>query len=85
MESEYLMSAGEKNINGCLLKAFRDSEGEGKEQHEKITTEVTKYFRNMAKRYYAAVFFEIAPGLSVWSAMAAYYLKNPHPIYPSFV
>jgi hypothetical protein len=39
----------------------------------------------MAKRYYAAVFFEISPGVSVWSSMAAYYLKNPNPIYLSFV
>lgn len=39
----------------------------------------------MAKRYYAAVFFEISPGVSVWSSMATYYLKNPSAIYLSFV
>lgn len=35
----------------------------------------------MAKRYYAAIFYEINPNVSVWSSLANYYLKNPNYLY----
>lgn len=39
----------------------------------------------MAKRYYPAVFFQISQGVSVWSAVTNYYLKNPRSIFLSFI
>lgn len=67
MESDYLMSEGEKNINSSLLKIVRNSNNENKEQNEKIITSITKYFKNISKRYYPAIFFEVSPSISIWS------------------
>lgn len=65
MESDYLMSEGENNINSSLLKIVRNSEN--KEQNEKVITSITKYFKSMAKRYYPAIFFEVSPSISIWN------------------
>lgn len=67
MESDYLMSEGENNINSSLLKIVRNSNNENKEQNEKIITSITKYFKSMAKRYYPAIFFEVSPSISIWN------------------
>lgn len=66
MESDYLMSEGENNINSSLLKIVRNS-NENKEQNEKVITSITKYFKSMAKRYYPAIFFEVSPSISIWN------------------
>lgn len=52
---------------------------------DKIMPEITQYFMKMSKRYYSAIFFEILPGKSVWSAMSSFYMKYPTNIFTSFI
>lgn len=39
----------------------------------------------MSKRYYSAIFFEMLPAKSVWSAMSSLYMKYPTNIFTSFI
>lgn len=51
------MSEGEKNINASLLKIVRNYNNQNKDQFQKIISCITKYFKNIARKYYSAIFF----------------------------